>query len=99
MGVAFHHSSLLSLLPQVVEEMVEVNAKRITGLGISLAGGDQLQPEVGGLGAGSHGRRSDLALLQPALPLGSALCLRHVPCASVNARSVQVPAHVARLCC
>jgi hypothetical protein len=32
---------------QVVEELVELNPKRITSLGISLAGGDQLQKEVG----------------------------------------------------
>ena len=29
-----------------MEEVVELNAKRITTLGISLAGGDQLQPQV-----------------------------------------------------
>ncbi|PRW44841.1 putative complex I intermediate-associated 30 [Chlorella sorokiniana] len=36
---------LLTWKGKVVEEVVEVNAKRITSLGISLAGGDQLQPE------------------------------------------------------
>jgi hypothetical protein len=37
---------LLTWRGKVVEEVVELNAKRITTLGISLAGGDQLQPQV-----------------------------------------------------
>lgn len=35
---------LLTWKGKVVEEVVELNAKRITSVGISLAGGDQLQP-------------------------------------------------------
>ena len=42
---------LLTWRGKVVEEVVELNAKRITTLGISLAGGDQLQPQVCMLGA------------------------------------------------
>ena len=37
---------LLTWRGKVVEEKVELNAKRVTTLGISLAGRDQLQPEV-----------------------------------------------------
>ncbi|PSC70312.1 putative complex I intermediate-associated 30 [Micractinium conductrix] len=36
---------LLTWKGKVVEEVVELNSKRITTLGISLAGGDQLQPQ------------------------------------------------------
>ena len=37
---------MLTWKGRVVEEVVELNAKRITSLGISLAGGEQLQQEV-----------------------------------------------------
>lgn len=44
---------LLTWKGKVVEEVVELNAKRITSLGISLAGGDQLQKEASLLSAGA----------------------------------------------
>jgi hypothetical protein len=40
------HRFLLTWKGKVVEEVVELNAKRITSLGISLAGGEQLQSQV-----------------------------------------------------
>ncbi|KAI3426304.1 hypothetical protein D9Q98_008677 [Chlorella vulgaris] len=39
------HRFLLTWKGKVVEEVVELNAKRITSLGISLAGGEQLQSQ------------------------------------------------------
>ena len=47
---------LLTWKGKLVEEVVELNAKRITSLGISLAGGDQLQAQVGRLGVVSAPR-------------------------------------------
>jgi len=36
---------LLTWRGKVVEQVVEMNPARVTGLGISLAGGEELQPE------------------------------------------------------